>query len=68
MGAKYTEAQKRATMKYLSEKTEEIKLRLPKGKREEIKAKASALGYTSLSSFLLAAIEAFDVPANEKKG
>lgn len=35
MKSKYTEAQKRATMKYLSEKTDDIRLRLPKGTKDK---------------------------------
>lgn len=34
MGDKYTEAQKRASIKYLAEKTESIQIRVPKGQKE----------------------------------
>ena len=36
----YSEAQKRATMKYMKENLEDIKIRVPKGKRAEYKALA----------------------------
>lgn len=60
MGAIYTKAQKRATEKYLREKTEEIKIRVKKGEREKIREKAKRNGYTSLSRFILDAIEKFN--------
>lgn len=63
MSRPYSEAQKRATRKYLSEKTDELKVRVPKGQREQIKAKAAALGFESVNQFILAAIEAFEDPA-----
>lgn len=37
MGAKYTNAQKQASMKYLKEHTDDIRIRTPKGKKEEYK-------------------------------
>ena len=37
MGAKYTEAQKQASIKYLKENTDDIRIRVPKGKKEEYK-------------------------------
>lgn len=60
MGAKYTEAQKRATVKYISEKTEEIKVRVKKGQKQLIKEKAKKHGYSSLSKFILDAIENYN--------
>lgn len=56
MGAKYNEAQKKATIKYLSEKTDDIRIRVPKGKKEEIRAYAENKGY-SLNSFINEAID-----------
>lgn len=60
MGAIYTPAQKKATEKYLKEKTEEIKIRVKKGQREVIKEKAKRNGYSSMSSFILDAIKKFN--------
>ena len=34
MGAKYTDAQKNASMKYLGEKTDSIQISTPKGTKE----------------------------------
>ena len=56
MGAKYNEAQKKATIKYLSEKTDDIRIRVPKGKKEAIRAYAEKKGY-SLNSFINEAID-----------
>ena len=39
-----SEARKRANDKYLKEKVEEFKVRVPKGKKDEIKAHAEAQG------------------------
>ncbi len=51
MANKYTAAQSRASMKYLS-KFDEIKLRLPKGQKEELKAEAAGQG-KSLNQYIL---------------
>lgn len=56
MGAKYNEAQKKASIKYLAEKTDDIRIRVPKGKKEEIRAYAENKGY-SLNSFINEAID-----------
>lgn len=44
MGDKYTDAQKKATMKYLKEKTDSIQIRTPKGTKERWKASANLQG------------------------
>lgn len=44
MGSKYTKAQKSATTKYIAEKTDEIKIRVPKGKRAEYQEFAKSQG------------------------
>lgn len=53
----YTEAQKKATMKYMKNNLDDIKTRVPKGKREEYKTKAKELGYNSFNNFVVMAIE-----------
>lgn len=53
---RYTDAQKRAAEKYLSEKVEDIRIRVPKGKKEYYKAQAAAAGL-SLNQF---AVDAMD--------
>lgn len=42
--AKYTEAQNRATQKYVKANYDDIKVRVPKGKRDIYKAHAEAQG------------------------
>ena len=51
---KTTEAQKKATLKYL-EGFEEVRARVPKGEKEPIKAHAQARG-ESLNGFIVRAI------------
>lgn len=56
MGGKYTEAQKSATLKYLKESTDELKIRMPKGKKQEYREAADKAGL-SLNQFVIDAIE-----------
>lgn len=51
-----SEAQKRATAKWQKEKVEEIKFRVPKGRKEVIKSHADHCG-ESMNAFLLRAVE-----------
>ena len=48
----YTEAQKKATAKYMKNNLEDIKVRVPKGKREIYKAYAESKG-KSLNDFII---------------
>ena len=57
MGATYNEAQKKASMKYLAEKTDDIRIRVPKGKKEEYKAQAAEHGL-SLNAYIVQLLEA----------
>lgn len=57
MSGKYTDAQKRASVKYLAEKTDDVRLRLPKGTKERWSAVARAHG-KSLTQFVKDAVEA----------
>ena len=43
----YTEAQKKASIKYMAEKTDDIRLRVPKGLKDKYKTVA-AVSYTHL--------------------
>lgn len=52
MGKDYTEAQKRATTKYLQDKTDLIRLRVPKGKKDEYMALAEKEG-KSLTAYII---------------
>lgn len=51
-----SKAQRRATDKYIAEKTDEIKLRVPKGRKEIIKAHAESMG-ESVNSFINRAVD-----------
>ena len=52
---RYTEAQARASAKYLSEKVEDIRIRVPKGQKAVIKAHAEKLD-ESINQFVTRAI------------
>ncbi len=52
-----TEAQKRATKKWQEEKTDLIKFRVPKGKKEVYQALADRSGYKSLTAYITAILE-----------
>lgn len=54
--SRYTEAQKRSAEKYLSEKVEDIRIRVPKGKKAIIKEYAEKQG-KSLNQFIVDLIE-----------
>ena len=51
-----SDAQRRAANKYISEKLEEIKFRVPKGKKDIIKAHAESRG-ESVNSFINRAVD-----------
>lgn len=57
MSKKYTEAQKNAAIKYMRDKTDDIRLRVPKGTKDRWKAAANAKGQ-SMTQFVVAAVEA----------
>jgi predicted HicB family RNase H-like nuclease len=57
LGGKYTEAQKRATLSYLKDNTDELKIRMQKGKKEEYREAAKKADYRSLNQFVIDAIE-----------
>ena len=52
----YTEAQKRAIAKYHAEKVEDIKIRVPKGRKEYYKSAADSAGQ-SLNQFIISAMD-----------
>ena len=53
---KYTAAQKKATEKYLKEKTDSIQIRTQKGVKEKWRGEAAARG-KSLHQFIIDAVE-----------
>lgn len=58
MADKYTEAQKRASIKYMQEKTDDIRLRVPKGTKDRWKAAAERAGADSMTKFVMDAVDA----------
>lgn len=52
----YTEAQKRASIKYMTEKTDDIRLRVPKGLKDKYKAAAESY-QMSMTQFIIQAVE-----------
>ena len=61
-----SEAQLNASKKYISEKLDEIKLRVPKGERDNIKNHAEKMG-ESLNKFIYRAIKETIDRDNENK-
>lgn len=57
MGEKYTEAQKRATLKWQNENTDLIRIRVPKGKKAEYQALADRSGAKSLTAYITSVLE-----------
>ena len=57
MGGKYTEAQKKASMNYLKEKTDSIQIRTPKGTKDRWRNEAEKRG-KSLNQMIVDAVEA----------
>lgn len=56
MGGKYTDAQKRASVKYLTDKTDNLQVRIPKGYKERYKEHAKQRG-KSLTSLIIELLE-----------
>lgn len=52
----YTEAQKKASLKYMAEKTDDIRLRVPKGLKEKYRKEAEKRG-ESMTQFIINCIE-----------
>ena len=52
-----SEAQKRAVAKYQTESTDLIRIRVPKGKKEEYQALAERSGAKSLTAFITSVLE-----------
>ncbi|MCD8119435.1 MAG: antitoxin [Lachnospiraceae bacterium] len=54
--SQYNEKSKAYTMQYMKDKLDEIKFRVPKGKKDEYRRAAESLGM-KLTPFIVAAIE-----------
>lgn len=52
----YTESQKKASIKYMSEKTDDIRLRVQKGLKDKYKAEAEKRGI-SMTQFIINCVE-----------
>ena len=65
MGVKYTEAQKKASIKYLREKTDSIQIRAQKGTKERWRDAAAAHG-KSLNQFIVDTVET-EVERNKER-
>ena len=52
-----SEAQKRAVAKYQNESTDLIRIRVPKGKKEEYQALAKRSGASSLTAYITSVLE-----------
>nr|WP_317362582.1 hypothetical protein [uncultured Blautia sp.] len=52
----YTEAQKKASMKYIAEKTDDIRLRVKAGLKDRYKAEAEKRGI-SMTQFIVNCVE-----------
>ena len=52
----YTDAQKKASIKYMSEKTDDIRLRVPKGSKNKYKSEAEKRG-VSMTQFIVGCVE-----------
>jgi hypothetical protein len=57
MGNKYTNAQAKATQNYLKDKTDLIRIRVPKGKKEEYQKLADRSGAKSLTAYITSLLE-----------
>ena len=55
--ARYSQAQNRATQKYIKNAYDEIKVRMPKGKKDIIKAHAETFDNGSVNAFINRAID-----------
>lgn len=56
MGNRYTEAQKNASLKYMKEKTDDIRIRVPKGTKARW-SEAAELQGKSLQRFIIDLVE-----------
>ena len=56
LGAKYTDAQKKAAEKYIAEKTDKIGIRVPKGTKDKYKEFAARKG-KSLNALIVEMLE-----------
>lgn len=65
MGGQYTKAQAAAAKKY-QKQFDEIKIRVPKGEKEEWQAFVHECGFASMNDFIIKAMEDYRVKFNEE--
>lgn len=65
MGGQYTKAQAAAAKKY-HQRFDEIKIRVPKGGKEEWQAFIRECGFTSMNDFVIQAMENYKAKINEE--
>ena len=65
MGDKYTKAQAAAAKKY-HERFDEIKIRVPKGEKEEWQAFVHECGFSSMNEFIIQVMEDYKAKINEE--
>ena len=53
---RYTEAQKKAIQKYMHSKVDDLRIRVPKGRKADIQAHAQSVG-ESMNQFVIRAID-----------
>lgn len=58
-GQGYSQAQNKATQKYVKNNYDTITVRVPKGRREELADFAKRHGFTSLNGFIMSAVEQY---------
>ena len=56
--AKTTEAQQRATNKFIKNNYDDVRIRIVKGSRDKLKEVAAAKGYDGMQPYIIALIEA----------
>lgn len=66
MGGEYTDAQKKAAIKYLKERTDSIQIRTPKGTKERWRVAATERG-KSLNQFIVDTMETEISKKNEDR-
>lgn len=65
--SRYTEAQAKASKKYLKESVEDIRIRVPKGQKEIVKSHSDKMG-ESMNSFVVRAINETMERDNQNSG
>lgn len=65
--ARYSEAHNKATQRYIKKAYDEVKIRMPKGKKDEIKAFVEECNYPSMNQFIIDAVEHYTKAVQEEQ-